>query len=279
MAKAKIVVKSLESFKIHELDLKDMFRRAKYPKTIKMIAMPDTHVVHRDHQAIAAFLEFLPWYKPHAFTIMGDFLDCEAITHWPSDELRHRDFVSEIIEARELLAEIVKRTPNCNDRLYLTGNHEDWIRQALGLKLPEFFTGLDKLGLVPDLKALLDLDSFDFKLLPLNDLVKIGKAHFTHGYYTSSNHPKTHLDRVKSNIYYGHLHDEFSTHQSGVNGTIEAASLGCLCRLDAKFTKGKPTNWVHGFGVFEFFPDGTYTRIQVRISNGKFSFAGRVFGK
>lgn len=279
MGKNKIALKTLESFKIHTIDLEGLFKKNKNPSVLKMVAMPDTHVVHRDHKAISAFLDFLPWYEPHVFTIMGDFLDCEAITHWPNDELRHRDFVSEIIEARELLAEIVKKTKKCTTRIYLTGNHEDWIRQAIGMKLPEFFTGLDQLGLVPDLKSLLELDKFNFDLIPLNDILKVGNAHFTHGYYTSSNHPKTHLDRVKASIFYGHLHDDLATHQTGINGTIEAASLGCLCRLDPKFTKGKPTNWVHGFGLFEFFKDGSYSRQQVRIVDGKFSFAGKIFGK
>jgi hypothetical protein len=102
-------------------------------------------------------------------------------------------------------------------------------------------------------------------------------ANFTHGLYASANHPKTHLQRLKANIYYGHLHDELSTHEPSLNGIIEAASLACLCRLDAKFMNGKPTNWVHGFSIFEFFADGTYTRIPIRILNGRFSYNGKVF--
>lgn len=277
MAKLKFAKRQIDSFHLHTLDLESLFKKCGNPQSLKLVAQPDTHVVHRDYKAVDVFLKFIEWYKPDVHLIMGDFLDAEGITHWPNDELRHRDFIPEVIEGRELLESIVKRTPKCKARIFLEGNHEDWIRQAMAFKLPEFFMGLEKLDLLPDLKSLLDLDKFGYQLIPLNHLLKIGEAHFTHGYYTSSNHPKTHLTRVKGNIYYGHLHDELMTHETGVNGLLEAASLGCLCRLDPKFTKGKPTNWVHGFGLFEFFPDGSYVRYQVRIRDGKISFNGKVF--
>ena len=41
--------------------------------------------------------------------------------------------------------------------------------------------------------------------------------------------------------------------------------------------KGKPTNWVHAFGVFEFFRDGSYTFICPRIIDGRMSIMGKVF--
>jgi len=277
LPKLKFVQRQVDSFKVNDLDIKSIFKNCGSPPSLKVIAQPDTHVVHRDYDAVSVFIKFIEWYKPHVHIIMGDFLDAEGITHWPNDELRHRDFISEVIEARELLETIVKKTPDCKTRVFIEGNHEDWINQAMAFKLPEFFTGLDKLGLLPDLKALLDLDKFGYQLFRMNQLVKLGEAHFTHGYYTSTNHPKTHLTRVKGNIFYGHMHDELSTHETGVNGLLESASLGCLCRLDPKFTKGKPTNWVHGFGIFEFFPDGSYVRYQVRIRNGRISYNGIVF--
>ena len=277
MAKNKFVKRQIDSFHVHTYDLASLFKKCGNPASLKFVVQPDTHVVHRDYKAVDVFLQFIEYWKPHAHIILGDFIDAEGITHWPNDELRHRDFISEVIEARELLAQIVKVTPQCKERIFLEGNHEDWIKQAMAFKLPEFFMGLEKLGLLPDLKALLDLDKLGYRLIPLNHLLQVGSANFTHGYYTSSNHPKTHLNRVKSNIFYGHLHDELSTHETGLGGILESASLGCLCRLDPKFTKGKPTNWIHGFGIFEFFPDGSYVRYQVRIRDGRISYNGKVF--
>lgn len=273
----KFVKKQIDGFHIHELDIKQAFERCGNPEVLKIVAQPDTHVRHRDYAAVDVFLQFLEWYKPHGHIIMGDFLDAEGVSHWPNDELRHRDFVSEVIEGRELLAETVKRTKNAKIRIYLEGNHEDWINQAMAAKLPELFIGLDKLGLVPDLKALLDLNSFGYDLFKVNHIFKLGNAHFTHGLYTGNNHGKSHIDKLKDNIYYGHMHDVKVHHDTSLRGRLEAASLGCLCRLDAKFMKGKPTNWAHGFGIFEFFKDGTYSFNLPRINNGTLVFAGKVF--
>ena len=267
----------IESFKINEIDLDEIFKAAGNPEVLKFIVQPDTHVKNRNTEAVKIFIDFCRWYKPNAHIILGDFLDAEGISHWPNASLEPRQFIPEVIEARELLSAIVEATPDCISRIFLTGNHEDWISQAMAHKMPEFFNGLDELGLLPDLKKLLDLEKFGYELLPVNEILKIGKAHFTHGLYVGNNHPKKHLDTIKGNIYYGHLHDVLSTHQPSIGGFMEAVSLGCLCRVDAPFMKGKPTNWVNSFGVFEFFKDGSYSFYLNRIFDNKMSFNGKVF--
>lgn len=268
----------IESFNVSEIDLNDLFEKAGNPEILRIVAQPDTHVAHIDQKAITAFMMFLKWYRPHGHIIMGDFLDAEGISHWENDSLKPREFIPEVVKARELLSQISEIIdPTCIFKAYLKGNHEDWINQAMASKLPTFFNGLDELGLMPDLVKLLDLEKFKYDFIDMNHILKIGKAHFTHGLYTGNNHPKKHLDVIKDNIYYGHLHDIASHQQPSIGGMIEAASLGCLCDIQAKFLKGKPNNWVHGFGIFEFFRNGYFSRYQIRIFNGSFSYNGKVF--
>ncbi len=273
--KFKFIKRQVESFNIHEIDIEPLI--AELGRPLRVIAMPDTHVKNRDKVAIKVFLQFCEWYDPDVFIIMGDFLDAEGISHWPSDSLSPKRFMPEILEARALLEEISRATPNTKIRIFLEGNHEDWLRQAMVSKLPELFDGMDELGLVPDIKALLDLNRFGYDFFKMNDIVKLGKSHFTHGLYIGSNHAKKHLDALKANIYYGHAHDINTAHQPSIDGFIEAASLGCLCRLDAPFLKGKPNNWVHAFGIFEYRDEGKYSFYTPRIFNGEFSFGGRLF--
>ena len=258
------------------LDLAELFERAGNPPTLKVSAQPDTHVKYRDQRAVRSYLKFLSWYKPHVHLIMGDFVDCEGLSHWPSEDLKPRRIVPEMIEGRKLLEEIIAATPGASTRIYIKGNHEQWIDMAMS-QMPELFDGLAELGIDLDLKRLLDLDKYGYELFPLNELVQIGQAHFTHGIYTPMHHAKRHLDTFKCSIYYGHLHDTQSYNATSISGPMEAASLGCLCRLDAKFLKGKPNNWVHGHGAFEFFRDGSYVRYQIPIIDGRSSFAGQVF--
>lgn len=267
----------LDSVTVHEAPLSEWFSRAGNPPSLKVIAQPDTHVKYMDEQAVSVFLKFMQYYSPHVTIIMGDFLDAEGLSHWENNSTEAKRIVPEVIRARELLQAIERSSPKAVARIYLTGNHEDWIAQAFAARLPELFDGLDELGLMPDLKGLLDLDSFGYQLIPVNHLFRLGHAYFTHGLYTGENHAKKHLSVIKKNIYYGHVHDARSYTEFSIDGPIEAHSLGCLCRLDAKFLKGKPNNWVHAFGIFEFFPDGTYTFMCPKIIKGRLSICGTVF--
>ncbi len=274
--KFKYLKSQIESFKVNEIDLPSLFAKFKNPTILKSVAQPDTHMKHRDKAALETMLNFCEWYQPHLWIIGGDLMDCADISHWPIDSLNPRQFIPEVKETREFLDEAKRRCPN-TEFIYICGNHEDWIRQAMVAKMPEFFNGLDELGLSPNLEALLELDKRGIELFPVNELVKIGKAHFTHGLFAGNNHPKKHLDTIKGNIYYFHTHDVLSTHQPSINGFIEAQSLGCLCKLDAPFLRGKPNNWAHAFGNHEFRIDGSYSFHKMLIFNGKLSYAGKTF--
>lgn len=270
--------KHIESWKFTELDIESLFSQAGNPEVLKILAQPDTHMKNADLHALAAYLEFAQWYQPHLAIIGGDLMDAEGISHWPSNSLEPKQFIPEVIQTRMYLDELRQSVGKNCKIIYIEGNHEDWIKQAMVAKMPEFFNGLQELGLMPNLSALLDLEKRDITLIPVNELLKIGKAFFTHGLFSGGNHPKKHLDTVKANIYYFHTHDVLTHHAPSVGGYIEAASLGCLCKLDAPFLRGKPNNWVHAFGIFEFQRNGNYSFYCPKIFNGVFSFAGKNFG-
>jgi hypothetical protein len=269
-------ITQLQAFNVHHLDLPELFKRAGNPASLKMSGMPDTHVKYMDKRAVSSYLKFLEWYQPDVHLIFGDFADCDGISHWESDSLEPRRLVPEMLQARNLLKDLVNSTPRASTRIFLTGNHEDWIRQGMG-EMPQLFDGIEKLGVDISVDKLLDLPFYGYQSFPVNDLVKIGNAHFTHGLYTASAHAKRHMSVIKANIYYGHTHDRQVWNETSINGDVEAASQGCLSRLDAKFLRGKPNNWKHGHGAWEFFPDGSYTHYWVPIFHGRSSFAGNIF--
>jgi hypothetical protein len=266
----------IQGFFRHVLDLEELFRRAGNPKVLKLSAMPDTHVKYKDERAVKSYLKFIEWYNPDVHFILGDFADCEGLSHWPGESLEPRRIVPEMKQARDLLAQIVSSTPKCSTRIFLEGNHENWIDQALK-RMPELFEGLEDLGIEINVKKLMALEKYEYELFPLNHLVQIGNAHFTHGIFTSIHHAKKHLDVFKTSVYYGHLHDNQTHNQTSVNGNLEAACCATLARLDAKFLKGKPNNWVHGHRAFDFFRDGSYRQYFISIENGISSFGGVVF--
>lgn len=269
----------MHSINIHEIDLDEIFHKAGNPPSLKMIGQTDTHLKYADHAALRVFFKMAYDWKPHIWLIEGDFVDAEGITHWPNTSLEPRRFMPEVNEAEAFLRYIKFICPSVVSWLYMEGNHEDWINQALAAKLPELYDGMAEArpDIVPNLQNLLRLEQHGIQLFPVNHFLKIGQSYWTHGLYTGDNHPKKHLDVIKDNIYYGHVHDRKLYQAFSIRGIVEAGSAGCLCRLDGKFMRGKPTNWQHGFDMVEFFRDGSYTRYTPHIVNGRLSYNGKVY--
>lgn len=276
--KFKPVIKKLESFVVHSAEIKQLFKDAKLGKDeiLRVVVQPDTHFPEYDSDAISTFCNFLKYYKPHGLINLGDFMEMGSVSHWGTNGNKFKD---EAIGARELLKRIGDAAgPQCIFKRFLIGNHESWMTQYFELKTPELgdLNEIDT-GVSLKFEDILGLKDFGYRTVPLNEILNVGDANFIHGYYTSRNHAQTHLNVFGVNIYYGHLHDIQSYSGVSVKGTHEAMSLGCLRTLNAPFMKGKPNNWNHSFGIFEFRSDGTYTRYAPILINGVFSFNGKIF--
>ena len=246
----------LENFTTHNFKL---------PKRVyKLVALPDLHIPEHSVEALKVALKFCGVYKPDGFILMGDFMEMRSVSHWGDEDGL---LLSEAKEARRILDVIESVMPKA-DRFFLIGNHEDWLKQYVDKEAPA-------LRGMFDLKQLLGLQNY--KIIPLNEILKIGDACFIHGYYTTQYHAKKHLDAFGVNIYYGHVHDVQSYSAVSVKGLREAMSLGCLRTLNAPFLKGKPNNWSHALGIFEFLPDGSYTRYVPIIIKERMSYNGKIF--
>lgn len=278
---------SLENFNVHNSNdteftphIRNLFKLTKLKNdgVFRVLVQPDTHVPEHDVHAVNAFLKFAEWYRPHGYVNLGDFLENDSVSHWPARNPKPRRLVPEIECARELLKKIDKALgPQCVYKRFLIGNHEDFLDQMLVARVPEIVDGLDKLGVDLSVRGLLQLKDLGYRVVPLNEILRLGDLHFIHGFYTPMHHAKKHLDVFGCNLAYGHLHDVQSYTGVSVRGVHEAMSFGCLRSLNAAFMKGKPNSWSHCFGIVEYRIDGNYTRYAPIIVNGKFSFNGKMF--
>lgn len=270
----------LENFTVHSVNLNELFKAAnlKDNEVFRLVAFCDVHCPEEDTPAINAMLKFLSTYKPHGLINAGDFEELESVTHWENHSLKPRRLIPEIQAGKELNAKIdAAAGPQCILKRYLKGNHEAWLEQYLTERIPEVLDGLENLGVSLKIEDLLGMKDSGYRTIPLNEILQIGNAHFIHGYYTGDGHAKKHLNTFGCNIYYGHTHDNQCYSGVSVKGVHEAMSMGCLRKLQAKFLKGKPNNWVHSITVFEFRKDGSYTRFSPIIVDGVFSFNGKIF--
>lgn len=221
-------------------------------------------------QAVEAYLADEAW---DYYINLGDFLDFNCIARFNDDAPRKKqgetlwddyEYANAFLE-RHLDA---VRTGNADCHVvFLEGNHEERIERHA-----------DK---YPELEGMLEVD----RMLHLRrrgvkwvratrdgKLFRVGKANFHHGLYTNKYHAFKHADYYGENIFYGHTHDvqEYGKVRIGSNRTIKAKSLGCLCRYDQKYLRGRPTNWQQALTVFHFYPDGFFQEMTALIFRHRF---------
>jgi len=270
----------LENFIVHETDMKALFKATKLKDTdvLRIVVQPDTHCPEHDESAIEAFCQFLNYYKPHGIINLGDFMEMESVSHWEAKSTKPRRLVPEVLVAKSVLEKIDKAAgPQCIYKRFIIGNHEDWLEQILVERISEIYDDIELLGVDLSIQKLLGLKDLGYRVIPLNEILRLGELHFIHGYYTPIHHAKKHLEVFGVNLMYGHLHDVQSYSGVSVKGVHEAISIGCLRSLNAKFQKGKPNNWSHAFGIIEYRIDGRYTRFVPIMVDGEFSFNGKIF--
>lgn len=248
-------------------------------KETKFIAWPDTHLPFHNERAVDTALSIVSWYKPDTVVILGDFLDCSPVSHWLKDKKLSKEGMrlqDDYDLGNRYLDEIIEAS-GCSHLVYIEGNHEDWINQALE-RNPEFK------GMIELEKGLKfrERRSTGLKIThkKYNELHNIGKLWFTHGTYTNEFHAKKHVEKYRRSIVYGHLHDVqsyTSISPVDVEDKHMGLSLGCLADKNPEFMRNRPNNWAHCVGVGMVRSDLTFNIDPVIISKGVASYAGKTF--
>lgn len=239
-------------------------------KPERWIVLPDVHLPYEDKATVRALEAYMSDHQWAGWIQLGDLIDFNEISHFEAGNNR-LDKVGAIKKSYSVTADFLDRHrkligPKAK-MVYIEGNHEDRITRYLD-KNPEGVGSLE----VP---SSLRLKERGIQWVPFwskGEVYRKGNAYFAHGRPTGGNHAKKMLELYGVPIYYGHLHDMqvYSKATWGNNKTLEAASLGCLCRYDQTYLQGGPTNWMQGFGVFHFWPDGFYQHFTVRIFKSRF---------
>lgn len=245
----------------------------------RWIVLPDTHLPYEDRATLRALESYMADHKWDGWIHLGDLIDFNELSRFEAGNNR-LDKVGAIQRSYAATAAFLDRHrklvgPSAR-MVYIEGNHEDRITQYLE-KNPE---GVGML----EVPRALRLKERRIEWVPFwstGQLFRLGNAYFCHGRATGKNHTGKMLDRYGVCLYMGHLHDIQVTSKArwGDHKTLEAATLGCLCRYDQTYLKGNPTNWMQAFGVFHVFPDGYYQHYTVRIFKSRFvSPEGKVYG-
>lgn len=258
----------------------------------KWIFTPDKHIgwqqrpggsglepLH-DLKAIKAMLAFARDFEPDVWIEGGDNLDCGPVSHWLSDKKLaskdldiDRDVKLYTKEVLEPINEIMqRRSKNKKERIWMIGNHENWLFDAA-----ERNPGIAS-RILPE--RMLDLK--DWTVIPQGGYYKLGKLYFIHGDTLGNGQNMAGRAVVKMGhpVLFGHFHTfQVATHYEMLD--VESPKCGMaipgLCAKNANYLEGKPSQWLKGFAYGYSFDDGTFQVYVPVILGGKFVANGRVY--
>jgi len=198
----------------------------------------------------------------------------EPMSHWNDNKNApdKNDIATEYEGFNHWYDKNLSKPTRNSKNVYMIGNHEDWARQyAESNPSVKGYVGLEKNLRFKERKI---------EAVPFNNVYKLGRMHFTHGFYTVDHHTKKMCQNYRKSIYYGHVHDvQQYTHISPIDEKDyhTAQSVGCLCKVNPSYMKSRPNRWVHGFLAFYMKNNKEYSAYQIRIVNGEFIWQGKVF--
>jgi len=245
-----------------------------------VLAIGDIHYPYHNKKTFEIACKIANDIKPTKLIFGGDNWDANGI----SPRFSKRSPENGIAETLEQMHDfrnnyflpLQKACRNKNLKTYLMlGNHE-------GQRLSDKF---DYLAEIQELSALRHWQrEFDFKtifnceIIPYNNILRIGKLGYTHGFYTNEFHTKKNIHAYLCNISNWHLHTvQIYTQITALNEPFQARSLPCACDLNPKYKKNAPNGWVNGLAVDYILDNGHFFPNIIQIISGKTIFNGRVY--
>jgi hypothetical protein len=265
---------------VHEYCIEGMFKQIKKKKNDSLtgIIMPDMHFGEHCEKSMNVLRQIGADIQPDMLINIGDYYGLEHIS---PHEKKGNDLlrcVHEIKEGESFMEKLLSDIGNPAFRFFTAGNHEYWWLRYLEDNIPNLEKALGLLGIDISMEKLVCLSSLGFEVIPFNEILKLGKAHMFHGWYTNDGHAKKHVATVGGSCFYGHTESIQSYSQVSARGVHIGQCLGTLRDpKQSKFMKKKPHAWVNSFTVIEFRRDGTFSHTPIIIIDGVASFNGKVY--
>lgn len=251
------------------------------------VVWPDLHAPRHHVPSVKACLKYLKDLskkgKPDFFLSLGDWCDFDSLSRF--QVLDSKDMISlvdEIKSANAILDEIDSILPRKCVKIMTMGNHdkrpEIYRLNSWDQKDQKMFGKCFGEERIPNAESLYRLKQRGWKWVDYGQTVKIGKALFTHGWYTNKYHTEKTLTKWFQTIIYGHVHNWQVMNKNGMDGhPVAAMCIGTLSNFNLSYLKGIPPDWVHMFMTMDYFKDGSFTPNMTPIIQGKFFRDGKIY--
>lgn len=235
------------------------------------LVLPDMHIPFLDQLAVQRILRMMQDIKVDGVHILGDFLDCTALSSHDLGKVNKGVPLSQEYEIGNMYLDYLQKATHKDTVFsYIIGNHEERANRII--KMHEY----SKLGnaLIPPVKALHLVDrGFTVAEDYPNGFIKVGNVELIHGMYVSANNARKHLYKVRGNVMYGHTHAFTDYTENGVT----AYNIGHLVNINApifsytdRFAK---MNWQSGFALIRIVDGDTFVE-KVKVVDSHFIVNG-----
>jgi len=238
----------------------------------RWIILPDLQIPYEDKRSLAAVESYMGAHRWDGYLNLGDFLDFNELSSYVKGKpgAIKEDVASTFAAGNAILNRHARilRHPNSKCRMVLLQGNHDYRAVSYAEEFPHLKEHLD-------VEANLHLKESGIEWIKSweeGTTFRLGNAYFVHGLYINKYHAMRMVETYGVCIYYGHTHDVMLAPKvtRGNNKTLEGGSLGCLCRYDQRYLKGKPTNWQQAVGTLFLRPGGNYNLYISRIFNHRF---------
>lgn len=248
------------------------------------VVLSDIHLPYHNVNALSAVKDFLDDVRPDRLVLDGDIVDLYEVSRHNEGSvllLRDKDITRTWNVADHEIGELCDAAGRgCREKRFVRGNHEDRLRRWLQDGDHAVFANEPAFNIATRLHLPERGIVMGPELYP-NDGIMVGKLWIYHGQYCGKYHARTHLDKFRHSVMYGHTHTPQTHHVATLKGQQAAYGLGWLGDWDSEAVDyaDKVNSWVHGFGVVHTWPDGSYTAQQINFWRGCFVYGGRVYGR
>lgn len=240
----------------------------------KVVFISDIHAPFHDQKALNILYKFIKTFKPNTVFIMGDLLDCYAISRFTKDPNGKMRFKEEIEEARIILRKI-REVSGSAKIYYLRGNHELRMQRYL-------WNRAEELSMLPELEvpALLQLPQLNIEyvekgmMMYKGVMIKHGTIVRQYAGYSA----KAEFEKNGCSGVSAHTHRSAVYMHTNTGGEYKWMECGCLCLLDQEYMEGQRANWQQGFGIGYFKNNSNrYQFDLINIVDGKVLYDGQEF--
>lgn len=209
-----------------------------------MLIVPDVHAPFHDVHAWNLMMDVARDLKPETVVVIGDFIDCAAVSTHSKDPARKSSLKEEVSVAKELRAEL--EDLDAKTYVFCEGNHCDRLRRYLWDKAPELY------GLV-DIPTLLGLDD-RWEFVPYRNHTKRGAVHYTHDVGHAGRYAAYQtLDTYQHSVVTGHTHRLSYVVEGNAVGDAKLSAqfgwLGDVEQVDYMHRAKARKFWALGFGI------------------------------